>query len=157
MPVGGNSLFVANVDYRLRDPFLPDLLQYTLFVDVGSVWNRHTQSDFGGAKLYWTPGLGLRVFTPVGPIQINAGYNGYGTEKGQALFTPPRDLAEKGFTGVYCAVPVGTPPSEAPLARLDANTKQWKQTGTCPLTFQPPARNSLLRRLTFTFSIGPEF
>src|SRR5436190_14350062 len=53
VPVGGNSLFVANVDYRVRSPFLPQLLQFTFFTDVGSVWNWKTQSDFGGFRPYW--------------------------------------------------------------------------------------------------------
>jgi hypothetical protein len=27
----------------------------------------------------------------------------------------------------------------------------------CPTTFQPPQNNSFFKRLTFTFSIGPDF
>ena len=40
VPVGGNSLVVANVELRLRSPVLPELLQLTLFTDAGEVWNR---------------------------------------------------------------------------------------------------------------------
>lgn len=162
VPVGGNTLFVANVDYRLRDFFAPELLQYTLFVDVGSVWNRRTQTDFGGFTAVWTPGLGVRVFTPVGPIQVNVGYNPEPPVAGQALYTPARAESQKGFTGVYCVVPPGTPDASAPLVRrtVDASGKPvWEQDKNveCPSAFQPPVRSSFFRRLAFTFSIGTDF
>ena len=161
VPVGGNTLFVANVDYRLRSPFLSNLLQYTLFVDVGSVWNRNTQGDFGGFVPRWTPGLGLRIFSPVGPIQANVGYNPYPLVKSPAQFTPPADWAAAGFTGVYCAVPNTTPADQAPLARKVAEDGRmvWSQDPdvVCPDTFAPPPRDNFFRRLTFTFSIGTEF
>jgi outer membrane protein insertion porin family/translocation and assembly module TamA len=159
VPVGGNTLLVANFDYRLRSPFLSDLLQYTIFADVGSVWTRRTQSDFGGIKpFFWTPGVGFRVFTPFGPIQVNAGYNPYPPEKGQALYTPSREAAEKaGFTGVYCAVPSGTPAANAPIARLKNGVWVQDPAVECPRLFEPLPRKGLFRRLTFTFSIGPDF
>jgi outer membrane protein insertion porin family len=165
VPVGGNTLFVANIDYRLRSPFLPQLLQFTLFTDVGSVWNRNTQTNFGGFVPRWTPGLGVRVFSPLGPIQVNAGYNPYKPVLGPALYTPGRVLATQpggGYTGVYCAVPKGTLPTQAPLSHLkpDASGKlTWQQDkdAVCNSTFQPPPPSSFVRRLTFTFSIGSDF
>ncbi|MEO7714089.1 MAG: BamA/TamA family outer membrane protein, partial [Gemmatimonadaceae bacterium] len=42
VPVGGNSLVVANLELRLRSRIFPELLQYTLFVDGGDVWSRET-------------------------------------------------------------------------------------------------------------------
>jgi outer membrane protein insertion porin family/translocation and assembly module TamA len=160
VPVGGNSMLVANLDYRLRDPFFPQLLQYTLFTDVGTVWIRGdpVQSPF---QLRWTPGIGVRIFTPVGPVQINAGYNPYKASVGQAFFTPPTSLASSGFTGVYCAVPAGTNAPDIPLARLQMQNGKplWVQdpAPSCPATFSPPPRNNFFNRLTFTFSIGPDF
>ena len=161
VPVGGNTLAVANVDYRLRSPFLSELLQFTLFTDVGSVWNRNTQTNFGGFRPYWTPGVGVRVFTPVGPIQVNAGYNPYPPVFGQALYTPPLSQAQFGLTGVYCAIPAVTPVSDALIAHrtVDATTGavRWEQDlSSCPQAFHPPVQKGL-RRLTFTFSIGPDF
>jgi outer membrane protein assembly factor BamA len=159
VPVGGNRLFVANVDYRLRSPVLPQLLQFTLFTDVGTVWNWNTQSPFGGFDPHFTPGIGVRVFSPLGPIQANVGYNWYQAALGQALFTPGRQLATVGYTGVYCAVPQGTPASEAPLSHLvtDPTTgkQSWQQdpTAVCNATFRPQAPS----RFTFTFSIGTDF
>ncbi|HEY7233746.1 MAG TPA: BamA/TamA family outer membrane protein [Gemmatimonadaceae bacterium] len=157
VPVGGNTLFVANLDYRVQSPFLPQLLQFTFFTDVGTVWNRNTQTPFGGFRPLWTPGVGLRIATPLGPIQVNAGYNPYPPVFGQALFTPPRNLAAEGFTGVYCAVPSNTPASVAPLSHFTNGA--WVQDANvqCQPTFQPTPPKGWLQRLTFTFSIGPDF
>lgn len=163
VPVGGNTLFVANLDYRVQSPVLPQLLQFALFTDVGTVWNRNTLTTFGGFRPYWTPGVGVRVATPLGPIQVNAGYNPYPPVFGQALFTPGHDLAtQEGFTGVYCAVPEGTATSDTPLARkqLDPATNKdvWVPDNTkCQPTFQQRVASNFFRRLTFTFSIGPDF
>jgi outer membrane protein assembly factor BamA len=162
VPVGGNSLFVANIDYRVRDPFFPDLFQYTLFTDVGSVWNREKRLRNLGFQAYWTPGVGLRVFSPVGPIQVNVGYNRYDQRPGPALYTPPISLVEQGYTSVYCAVPASTSPSgDLPLVHnrpVEPNKPRWvPDEVACPRTFQPPQRSNFWRRLVFTFSIGPDF
>jgi hypothetical protein len=163
VPIGGNTLFVANVDYRVRSLLLPELLQFTFFTDVGTVWNRNTQANIGFSP-YWTPGIGLRVFSPLGPIQINAGYNPYPPVFGQALYTPGRDRAQKGFTGVYCAVPESAPlTAQTPTAvkQIDPNTGAvtWQpdKNATCERTFQQPSPRGFWHRLTFTFSIGPDF
>ena len=161
VPVGGNTLFVTNLDYRVPSPFLPQLLQFTLFTDVGTVWNRNTLTNFGGFSPRVTPGLGVRVFTPLGPVQVNAGYNPYPARFGPALYTPSlQDNLGNGFTGVYCAVPDNAPSTLAPVATLDLqNGKQvWvPDKRECPATFQPFRKNNFLSRLTFTFSIGPDF
>ena len=40
VPVGGNSLIVANFEVRIRSFFYPELIQYTAFLDGGDVWQR---------------------------------------------------------------------------------------------------------------------
>jgi hypothetical protein len=158
VPVGGNTLFVTNLDYRLRSPVLPQLLQFTLFTDVGTVWNRNTLTTFGGFRPYWTPGLGVRVFTPLGPIQVNAGYNPYPPVLGQALFTPSRDLAiNEGFKDVYCAVPEGFAGDIPHYLRQNGAWVPIPNNSPCPQKFQPQTNSNFFRRLTFTFSIGPDF
>jgi len=158
VPVGGNTLFVMNVDYRIRSILLPELLQFTLFTDVGSVWNRNTQAN-SKFKAYWTPGVGLRLFTPIGPIQVNAGYNPYPSVFGQALFTAGIGSAKaaQGFTNVYCAVSPFTPVADAPKAFLQNGVWQPQQGVTCNSTYQPMSRPGFWHRLTFTFSLGPDF
>jgi outer membrane protein assembly complex protein YaeT len=161
VPVGGNTLFVTNLDYRVPSPFLPRLLQFTLFTDLGTVWNRNTLTNFGGFTPRVTPGLGVRVFTPLGPVQVNAGYNPYPAKFGPALFTPLQEKAQEGFTGVYCAVPDNAPPAIAPVATLNVDNGKdvWvaDKSRECPATFQPARSNHFFSRLTFTFSIGPDF
>jgi hypothetical protein len=146
-------------------PFLPQLLQWTFFGDMGTVWNRQNLSNFGGFRPSWTPGIGVRVFSPLGPIQINAGYNPYPPYLGQALFTPPGSgstLAAEGYNGVYCAIPEGAPVAEAPLSFLrpdNTGKLTWQQQSgaSCPRTYQPPPAVRWINRLTFTFSIGSDF
>ncbi|PYP65780.1 MAG: hypothetical protein DMD26_09920, partial [Gemmatimonadetes bacterium] len=68
-----------------------------------------------------------------------------------------------GLTGVYCAVPDGTPAADAPKSFLKPDPVTGKPTwqqdpnAECKPTFQPKPQSSFFRRLTFTFSIGPDF
>ena len=74
VPVGGNSLIVANIELRLRSPVLPELLQLTLFTDAGEVWNRGSNAALSGVKLKITPGVQVTAFSPVGPVRAAIGY-----------------------------------------------------------------------------------
>ena len=142
VPLGGSALFVANFEYRLRDPFfLPDLLQYTLFVDGGDVGIGKIRMN----QLRWTPGFGLRALTPVGPVQVNVGYNGYRRESGELYYNPDVNT-------LACASP-----GNDHVYRRDARGQfELVSGGSCP-SFDPPRRNYWYQRLTFTFSIGPDF
>ena len=142
VPLGGNSLLVANFEYRIRDPFFfPDLLQYTLFVDGGDVWTREKRAG----QIKWTPGLGVRALTPIGPVQVNIGWNGYKREAGALYFNPDVTL-------LACASP-GNPL----VYTRDATTGQLVTSGQCPESYAPPTRQRWYQKLTFTFSIGPDF
>jgi outer membrane protein insertion porin family/translocation and assembly module TamA len=142
VPLGGNSLVVANIEYRLRDPFFfPNLLQYAIFLDGGDVWTRGQKS----AQIKWTPGLGFRALTPVGPVQVNVGYNPYQREDGPVYFNPDvRTLA--------CATPGNT----ITYRRDPTGQLVEASSGTCE-DYKPPKRDRFIQRLTFTFSIGPDF
>jgi outer membrane protein insertion porin family len=80
-PTGGNALFVTSAELRFPTPFLPDRLRVGLFVDAGQVWERRTELISLGT-LRVTPGLGLRYATPLGPVRLDAAYNGYANEPG---------------------------------------------------------------------------
>jgi outer membrane protein insertion porin family len=84
-PTGGNTLFVVNAELRLPTPFLPDRLRLGVFVDAGQVWERRTELISLGT-LRVTPGLGLRYATPLGPVRLDAAYNGYANEPGPLFF-----------------------------------------------------------------------
>jgi len=77
VPVGGNSLLVANVELRLRSPVLPELLQFAVFADGGDVWNRGRGETLQQFKMKVTPGIQAAALTPIGPVRVVVGYNPY--------------------------------------------------------------------------------
>ncbi|HUF28109.1 MAG TPA: BamA/TamA family outer membrane protein [Gemmatimonadaceae bacterium] len=146
IPKGGNTLIVGNVEYRMRSPVLPNLLQWTAFADVGAVWNREDE-HLSWSELRWTPGIGLRVMTLIGPVRVDVGYNPYARRAGAAFYDAPLD--EEGSAPLFCVSPGNTipiidgrPPADAP---------------SCNATFQPATRRGFAQRLNFSFSIGQAF
>ena len=154
VPVGGNSLVVGNVELRLRSPFAPDLLQWTLFTDAGEVWNRGTP-QVSEVKLKVTPGIQVTAFSPVGPVRVAVGYNPYQRPKGPLYF----EGTQFGGAPLLCVSPnnffpthFGTDPvTNAPTATQDLLGK------ACPASYQPPVDNRFFKKLTFSFAIGQAF
>lgn len=72
---GGNSLIVANVEVRIPSPFLRDRLKLAAFVDAGTVWQRGGEGQGGTPVMRFTPGMGLRFLTPLGPARFDVAYN----------------------------------------------------------------------------------
>ncbi len=155
IPVGGNSLVVTNVDLRLRDPFFPSLLQYTLFTDVGGVWTRQRgKPNFDLKQLKYTPGVGVRVSSPVGAIQLNLGYNPYQPTAGAALYAP---AIGGGFAPLYCVAPVGQL-AIALHPRVVNGVTRWVQDDIpCAQTYAQSRSNNFFKKITWTISIGPDF
>ncbi len=147
IPEGGNSSIVANIEFRLHSPFLPRLLQWTFFDDGGQVW---TTTSRGGiqmpvGQLEWTPGVGLRVFSPVGPIRVDVGYDPHShLRPGPVYYNPP--LAG-GVAPLFCVTP-GTLPGQQ---------EQGANAPACPATYVPAPQTGFFRRLTLNFSIGQAF
>lgn len=136
VPVGGTSMLVANLEYRVRAPGLGGLAQFAAFVDGGQVWSRGRDSvQLAVGNLRWTPGAGLRVVTAFGAIRVDIGYNAYRPVPGAAYFDQP--LAAGG--DLLCVSP-GVAAGRA-----------------CPETYQPLRPTSVWRRLTPSISIGQIF
>lgn len=161
VPTGGNTLVVANAELRLRDPFLPNLLQWTLFTDVGTVWERGRESLLSGADFRVTPGVGLSILSFLGPIGVTVGYNP-STKRPEGplyyndIYTPlDADWVEPGqqatTNGTFCI-----PSSGVAVAKLRAGNWVAAQP-VCGASFTPSPRENLLDRLTFQFSIGQAF
>jgi outer membrane protein insertion porin family/translocation and assembly module TamA len=154
VPTGGNTLMVANLEARLPSPFLSDLLRYAVFVDAGRVWNRDRDSDVAGGfrQIRVTPGAGVRIASPVGPIRVDIGYNPYKRERGVAYnaFRGTDDSVVE--APLYCVSPGNTRPVD-----LSQDPPVQEEVGACPPSFRPPLPGSWWRRLTFNFSIGPAF
>ena len=73
---GGNSLIVANVELRLPSPVFRERLRLAAFVDGGSVWQRGGTGPGSRIAFRITPGMGVRFVTPLGPVRVDAAYNG---------------------------------------------------------------------------------
>lgn len=76
-PVGGAVLLEGNVEARF--PIWSDRLRGAAFLDVGQVWRSIDEVDLD--QLAWTPGVGIRYLSPIGPIRIDVGYNPAGAER----------------------------------------------------------------------------
>jgi outer membrane protein insertion porin family/translocation and assembly module TamA len=155
VPVGGNSLLVGNVELRLRSPFLPELIQFTVFTDAGEVWNRGTP-QVGGMKLKVTPGIQVTAFSPVGPVRVAVGYNPYQRPKGPLYY----EGTEFGGAPLLCVSPNNDLPTHFsprdPLTDLVTVTQEVPPNG-CPATYQPAKQTSIRSKLTFSFAIGQAF
>ncbi|MGH7449518.1 MAG: BamA/TamA family outer membrane protein, partial [Longimicrobiales bacterium] len=81
-PVGGSVLLEGNVEVRF--PVWRERVRGAAFLDFGQVWRSTEDVNLG--TLAWTPGFGIRYFSPIGPIRIDVGYNPAGTE-GLAVVT----------------------------------------------------------------------
>ena len=148
VPTGGDNVIVANAEIRLRSPAYPELVQYALFVDAGQVWNRgRAGTGVNFADIRVTPGVGLRVFTPVGPLRIDVGYNPYRRPAGPAYIT---DLSGN----LICV----SPDNELRVRKAE-NGQPARQIdeGDCPATYVPKLGKNIWNRLTFQFSIGQPF
>ncbi len=155
VPVGGNSLLVGNVELRLRSPFLPELLQFTIFTDAGEVWNRGTP-QVSSVKLKVTPGIQVTAFSPVGPVRVAIGYNPYQRPRGPLYF----EGTKYGGAPLLCVSPNNDLPTHFnqldPTSPLVTVTQEVPNNG-CPATYQPPTLSGLRSRLTFSFAIGQAF
>jgi outer membrane protein assembly factor BamA len=92
---GGNSIVLANVELRVPAPVFPDRLRLGAFVDVGQVYERQTEL-FSLRAVRVTPGVGVRITTPLGPVRVDVAYNGYDPESGPLLLqdNTTRQLSE---------------------------------------------------------------
>jgi outer membrane protein assembly complex protein YaeT len=78
---GGDRVAIANLELRFPAPFLSSRFKLAAFVDAGALW-----SAIGTAGLRVTPGVGVRVASPLGPVRFDFGYNPYELERG-AVYT----------------------------------------------------------------------
>jgi outer membrane protein insertion porin family len=78
---GGQRIVVSTVELTVPSPFLRERLRLAAFVDGGRVWNAaDTLLADPGFRI--TPGAGLRVASPVGPIRLDVAFNGYPQTQG---------------------------------------------------------------------------
>jgi outer membrane protein assembly factor BamA len=143
VPRGGTAMLVGNLEWRRGFRFVAEQVQFAAFVDAGTLWE--TRSDrFSWNSMRYTPGLGLRLVTPLGPFRVDIGYRPYGMRAGRALYFSP-STNEEG-SGIYCASP-----------RVENAVGDYTSVFSCPATFAPPPSKSVLSRLVFHFGLGQAF
>jgi outer membrane protein assembly complex protein YaeT len=148
VPTGGNTMIVGNAELRLASPFLANLLTWTLFADVGELWNRGAGSGglgFEGLKV--TPGFGIRIRTPIGYLRADLAYNQYERPGGAAYFDAPVSAGG----ALYCVSPTNTIPT-----RLE-NGILVQEAASCPGSYAPGTRRGFFGRWTPSFAIGQAF
>jgi outer membrane protein insertion porin family/translocation and assembly module TamA len=157
VPVGGNSLLVGNLELRLRSPFLPQLLQFTIFTDAGEVWNRGNNTQVTGVKLKVTPGIQVTAFSPVGPVRVAVGYNPYQRPKGPLYY----EATQFGGAPLLCVSPNNDLPTHFSTNPITGEVTVTQEIPpgipSCRATYQPPKDNRFRSRLTFSFAIGQAF
>jgi outer membrane protein assembly factor BamA len=145
-PTGGDNVIVANAEMRLRSPLYPQLIQYAVFADAGEVWNRGASTiESAFRQLKVTPGAGVRVFTPIGPLRVDVAYGPRQLRPGPVYYTPRARTGQA--DPVFCVSP----------GNLLLVTGEGQEAGRCPSSYAPPPRDSFTRRLRFHFSIGQPF
>jgi len=88
---GGNSIAVANVELRVPSPILSSRMRLAAFVDAGGVWQRGGNERTAVIRV--TPGVGLRIATPLGPARLDVAYNPYKLQPGTLFqFDPAGNL-----------------------------------------------------------------
>ncbi len=84
-PTGGTTLLEGSVEFRF--PLAGQVWEGATFVDFGQVW----EEDFGVdlRDLQFTPGAGIRYYSPIGPIRVDLAYR---FDSSQRLQVVTRDL-----------------------------------------------------------------
>lgn len=88
--LGGRAVTEANIEGRV---WLGGRLQLAAFADFGSIWRDLFRSDvtLGGpsSEALITPGIGIRIFTGMGPIRLDVGYDPSGSKRYPLLVRDP--------------------------------------------------------------------
>lgn len=97
-PLGGTQVVIGSLELRGPSPVLSQFARLAAFVDVGQVWtdglDERGTLGLAGGNLVVTPGFGLRINTPVGPIRADVAYNPHELREGP-LYLATQDSQEQ--------------------------------------------------------------
>ncbi len=97
-PLGGNGIILGNVEYRLPLAGFSNRFYGAAFIDVGSVFSfseitRGSPTALG-TNLRITPGVGVRLASPIGPIRFDFALNLRDPQPGQLFVSDGGVLTE---------------------------------------------------------------
>jgi len=69
-PTGGTSLIEGSLEVRF--PLWSQFWEWASFLDFGQVWEEDLGVDLRDLEV--TPGIGIRYFSPIGPIRVDLAY-----------------------------------------------------------------------------------
>ena len=88
-PTGSNAMVLGNLELRVPTGMWAGRVVLAAYLDAAELW-QELGTDFLPGGLRFTPGLGLQINTPLGPMRLDAAYNSYGTQPGP-LYVIERD------------------------------------------------------------------
>ena len=141
-PTGGTRLLEGNLEIRF--PITRQAFEGVAFLDFGQVWGEDEPVRLGDVA--WTPGLGGRFHSVIGPIRLDVGYRPRRDERLQVVTSQVSACVPTGAKEDACtAIPGGGGFMRVgELALLQARVPFDEQ-------------SSFLRRLQVHFSIGQAF
>lgn len=143
VPRGGTAMLVGNLEWRRGFRFVAEQVQFAAFLDAGTLWETRS-NRFSWNDMRYTPGVGLRLVTPLGPFRVDIGYRPYGMRTGRALYFS--SSTDDVGAGIFCASP-----------RVPDAGGDYSSVFSCPATYTPPPARGLLSRLVFHFGLGQAF
>ena len=87
-PIGGNRSLIGNLEARFPSPIFGSFTTLAVFADAGALWEERDGVP-SGFRVRITPGVGVRVATPLGPARLDMAYNPYGFPPGDLYKTLP--------------------------------------------------------------------
>ena len=149
-PLGASALVEGSIEARYR---ISGAFTLAAFVDGGSVG-----AKFGGTATVFTPGIGVRYLSPVGPIRMDIGYNPRPNELLSVVteLSQPRDSSWLRQVGI--ARGIVNKPGDPALDNFTTQTGLF-QIGT-QRSFNPAngtGFGGILNRVTLHLSIGEAF
>lgn len=113
---GGNDILLANVEWRHR---LSRSFTAAVFVDAGQVIARDSLY-LTLSSLRITPGVGVRLASPLGPIRLDIGFNPYGVEAAPVYVVTPSGDALVRWEALFPDIPPPVPEQDF-LSRFRIN------------------------------------
>ncbi len=139
------------------------MLQWNLFADFGQVWSRGGRdASLRNSALRTTPGVGARIFSPIGVIRLDFGYNNYAPRTGAAYFN---ELARANGTQALLCVSPGNGIVAREITEVVTQNNQQKTItrivqdpyDSCKGSYSPQRNRGALGPFTFFFAIGQAF